>query len=159
MHKITPEMLISFREMLLSEDACDTKLALDILENRNRKDEETQNNFELLKKEIIQNDILFPKYKKEIWVIKAGNEILTMQSGRCSFHNKAGASKSLARHLSLVIKSGENIARWTEEAKKVYYSSYKQALLGKTLKNIFRDAKTLREFLINEKIVEIVKIG
>lgn len=138
MHNITPDMVEAFKEMLISKDGGDSKFALDILENRNKEDKQTEECWNEIKKLIISNDELFPRSKQQTWVIKSEKGSLTMGSGKSSWSSAGNANKALAHQLGKYFNSSTS-----------YF---------KMIKNIFGNVKTFRAFLIDNKIIEVVKV-
>lgn len=94
---ITDEMVTSFAGMIKSNDSGDTRLAVDILNNRDKTNEASEKNFKEISNHIIDNDKLFPTGTR--YVITINNKILTL-SGGTIFHSVGNAKSSLSRHLT-----------------------------------------------------------
>ncbi len=138
-HQITPDMVDSFKRMLLSKDSGDSKIALEILDNRDLEDNQTIQCFDEIKKLIVDNSQIFPRYG-EVWAIMLGDIPLKMTK-TATFRSKKSATLSLAYHLRKMFDWG---------GKENYF---------KTLKTIFTDVKTFQKFLLDNKIIEIKKLG
>lgn len=135
-------MVYNFKRMLLSNDYGDSSLALEILNNRDAEDVETQKCFEEIKKIIIVYDKLCPP-QSEVWVVKVAGTITRLRN-KGAFESKRGASISLTQYLKYVFSRAKN--------------SYNEDPYYKMLGTIFNDYKKFRQFLIDNKIVEFVKL-
>ncbi len=157
-HKITQDLVEGFKNMLLSKDKGDINMALNILKERDRSDQESEDNFKKIGNEIINNESLFSSYAKEVWVAKLNGKILFV-NGEGAFTDKGRCMGFLSRHLTNFLgtsgsASNSRLVRWNPKV-----NSYEpdQALI--TLKNIFGGGKELRDFLVKNNIIEIVNIN
>lgn len=147
---ITNEMLESFKQMLLSNDNGDSTLALSILENRDKTNEESEKNVEIIHKEIIKDNDVFPKYSStEIWIAMIGNRLLRVNE-RHVFETKGDCMSHVSRHLTRKIGTSNNSGRWNNYYNNMYYY--------KMLKQIFKGGKELRDYLVKNNIIQIKRI-
>lgn len=116
---ITQDLVEGFANMIKSEDPGDSILALDILQNRDKNDPESEKHFQDLSK-LICNEALFPLDYSSGWVVKCNGKIMVLKSsyvGRSVFNNMDDAKRSLSAHLTKFIgKSKANSADYTAEA-------------------------------------------
>lgn len=98
--KITSEMVEAFREMILSPDKGDITLALDILDNRDKDDVESEKYFKNISTQIISNDQLFPN--SNMWVVKAMGKPIVIND-KMVFMSKSAAERQLSTHLTKYI--------------------------------------------------------
>lgn len=125
-NKITSEMVEAFREMILSPDKGDITLALDILDNRDKDDAESETNFNNISKQIISNDQLFPS--GGMWVVKAMGKAIVINN-KMVFSTKEAASRQLSTHLTNYIgisnsKLKSNQLREIKRKKEYHQESY-----------------------------------
>lgn len=144
---ITGEMVEYFKDMLLSYDQNDTTFALNIFENRDKANTESEANMELIHKEIIQNETLFPKQVVQVWVAAIGDRVLRV-NGRAVFETKGDCMGHTSRHLTKMIgTSGHNMS---------YYNSSNKYF--KVIKHIFKGGKELRDYLYKNNIIQIKQL-
>lgn len=143
---ITGEMVEHFKDMLLSYDQNDTTFALNILENRDKANTESEANMELIHKEIIQNETLFPKRVVQVWVAAIGDRVLRV-NGRAVFETKGDCMGHTSRHLTKMIG--------TSSSGSMRYSSNKYLQL---IKHIFKGGKELRDYLYKNNIIQIKQL-
>lgn len=133
--KITDEMLGSFMSMFNSNDVGDSKLALDILNNRDIEDTQTNANFEQIKNKIANTQTIFP------WTQYSGHFVIKTYQGKIislaqkSYDSDKSARNGLAYYLRQRMKWGGK--EWV------------------SIKNIFGDYKTLQKFLFDNKIIYV----
>lgn len=140
-HKITEDIVYSFKSMLQSKDKGDINLATDILENRDTDDPETRENFKKILNEILDINQSFLG-REEVWCIKIKDKILRTSSGKSSWTSKANASKALSYHIG-----------------RVYFNKLSFKGRRDMLRHFFKDTKALRKFLEENNSIEIVKLG
>ena len=147
-HLITEEMVQSFQQMLLSQDGNDTMLAMDLLNNRDKKDENSENNFKQLMNTIFNEDAFFPTGK--IYGIEINGRLLKTQKGS-AFDTEAEAKAQLSRHLTSYLGTIHFIGVHVGPGHKKY-------LYFKAMKQIFKSGIGLRNFLIKNNIAKIVRL-
>lgn len=168
-HKITQDLVSSFKNMLMSQDNGDATLALSILDNRDKNDPETEANFKQIGEEIIDNKTLFPI--NEIWVVRMNGKVLWC-NGEGAFTDKSRAMSFASRHLTSYLGTSRDrdVNRhalpgyW--DKKDLSKHPYGEWIIDPnilnyvlSLKHIFKGGKELRDFLIKNKIIEIVNIN
>lgn len=143
MHTIEKEMVDNFKDMLLSVDGGDITLALDILDNRDTTNKESEENYKEILTLIVKDNVLFPN--KPVYVIKIDGRILTT-NGKVAFNSEVDAKRYLSLHLTNIIGSNPT---------KILYNpnSYLMAI-----KRVFGTGINMRNFLVKNNLVEIVKI-
>jgi hypothetical protein len=143
MHIIEEEMVNNFRDMLLSVDKGDISIALDILDNRDTTNKESEENYKEILTLIVKDNVLFPN--QPCFVIKIQGRILTA-NGKVAFNSEADAKRYLSLHLTNIIGSNPT---------KIIYNPnpYLHAI-----KRIFGTGINMRNFLVKNNLVEIVKI-
>lgn len=94
-------MIDGFKDILLSKDTGDVHIAVEIMDNRDTDNKESEANFKTLKSLIISNEKLFPKNSAR-WVIKCGKEYLTIK-GKLGYNSKRQAEYALSSHLTAII--------------------------------------------------------
>lgn len=90
-------MVESFQQMIMSPDKSDIQFAMDILDNRDKDDIESEKNFKAISTNIVSNDLLFPKDKS--WIIRANGNIMVV-NGKAAFRSQTDAESTLSRHLT-----------------------------------------------------------
>jgi hypothetical protein len=143
MHIIENEMVDNFKDMLLSIDGGDITLALDILDNRNTTNKESEENYKEILTLIVKDNVLFPN--KPCFVIKIQGRILTANH-KVAFNSEADAKRYLSLHLTKII--GSNPTKQT-------YSPNPYLM---AIKRVFKTGINMRNFLVKNNLVEIVKI-
>lgn len=113
---ITDEMVTSFAGMIKSNDVGDARLAVDILNNRDKTDTTSEKNFNSIANQIIDNDKLFPTGPR--YIITVGDKILTLHNGTI-FHSHSDAKSSLSRHLTNFLGKSAKKFQLTEKERKV----------------------------------------
>lgn len=141
MNIIEKEMVDNFKNMLLSVDGGDITLALDILDNRDVTNKESEENYKEILTLIVKDNVLFPN--QPCFVIKIQGRILTA-NGKVAFNSEADAKRYLSLHLTNIIGSNPT---------KLIYNPYLMAI-----KRIFGTGINMRNFLVKNNLVEIVKI-
>jgi hypothetical protein len=144
MHIIENEMVDNFKDMLLSVDGGDITLALDILNNRDTTNKESEENYNEILTLIFKDNILFPN--KPVYVIKIDGRILTANR-KVAFNSEADAKRYLSLHLTNIIGSTPT------DLKRIFADPYLN-----TIKRIFGTGINMRNFLVKNNLVEIVKI-
>lgn len=147
-HKITEDMLDSLAGMIKNGDKGDLDLGIDILEQRDITDKTSEANFKSLMGMIVSEDKLFPK--REMWVIKAGGRILDVD--KVVFKTRKKAEEFLSRHLTDWIgTNSQKLTGWRASG---------DSLLRYTqlIKKMFKGGLEMRNFLVKNNIVEIVRI-
>jgi len=179
---ITDDMLESFVDMLKSPDADTGKLAISVLENRDKSNVESEKNFMSLRYAIISNEICFPKESR--YVIKCDDRTLIV-NGRMAFASEKDALRNLSAHFTKLIGTSpkpsfyknyyKKQCRWNrktydENEMKKYVDKHVKAVQESmpyytkdqpyflALKRLFKGGKELRDFLIKENIVQIIKL-
>lgn len=180
---ITEEMVVSFANMLKSKDGGDVKLAQGIMGNRDKSNEESEANFDKIGKMLLDNDRLFPAGPVGLWVIKVGKQVLNLTStNNKSFRTEKQAKSALSRHLTkyigqkqplltrnqkltlkkleadLTFNKNEYIKECEKKNNRIGYYGKSDENYFTAVKSFFRGGKELRDFLLENKIVEIVKI-
>jgi cation transport regulator ChaC len=130
--------------MLLSNSTEDSTLALSILENRDKTNEESERNVEVIHREIIKDNNVFPKVPCEVWVAMIGDRLLYVNR-RNVFQSKGDCMNHVSRHLTSQIGTSGSINKYLDN----YY---------KMLKQIFKGGKELRDHLVKNDIIQIKRI-
>jgi hypothetical protein len=145
-HIIESEMVDNFANMLMSEDKGDISLALEILNNRDTESVESEEQYHRLMSLIVKDKELFPS--KSLYVIKIKGRILVTK-GKAIFFSESDAKKYLSLHLTSKIGSNPDILPYRGQA-----SPYLKAI-----KNVFKTGNKMRDFLIQNDLVEIINIA
>ena len=148
-HLITEEMVQSFQQMLLSQDGNDTMLAMDLLNNRDKKDENSENNFKQLMNTIFNEDAFFPTGK--MYGIEINGRLLKTQKGS-AFNTEAEAKAQLSRHLTSYLGTEHSIVEVHVPKSNTKYQYFK------AMKQIFKSGIGLRNFLIKNNIAKVVRL-
>jgi hypothetical protein len=143
MHTIEKEMVDNFKDMLLSVDGGDITLALDILDNRDTTNKESEENYKEILTLIVKDNVLFPN--KPVYVIKIDGRILTT-NGKVAFNSEVDAKRYLSLHLTNIIGSNPT---------KILYNPNSYLI---AIKRVFGTGINMRNFLVKNNLVEIVKI-
>jgi len=147
-HIITEEMIQSFQQMLLSQDGSDTKLAMDILDNRNKKNEDSEGNFKQLMNIIFNEDAFFPT--APIYGIEINGRLLRTKKGS-AFITETEAKAQLSKHLTTYLG--------TEHYLGIHVGlSHPKYQYFKAMKQIFKSGINLRNFLIKNNIAKVVRL-
>ncbi len=145
-HIIEAEMVDNFANMLMSEDKSNSLLAIEILENRDKYDIESEEQYHRLMTLIIKDEELFPS--RSLYIIKIKGRILVTK-GKAIFFSESDAKKYLSLHLTSKIGSKPDILPYRGKA-----SPYL-----KSMKNLFKTGNKMRDFLIENDLVEIAKVA
>jgi hypothetical protein len=148
-HIITEEMIQSFQQMLLSQDGSDTKLAMDILDNRDKKNEDSEGNFKQLMNIIFNEDAFFPT--APMYGIEINGRLLKTHKGS-AFNTEAEAKAQLSRHLTSYLGTEHSIVEVHVPKSNTKYQYFK------AMKQIFKSGIGLRNFLIKNNIAKIVRL-
>jgi hypothetical protein len=148
-HIITEEMVQSFQQMLLSQDGDDTKLAMDLLNNRDKKNENSENNFKQLMNTIFNENAFFPT--APIYGIEINGRLLKTHKGS-AFPTEAEAKAQLSRHLTGYLGTEHSIVEVHVPKSNTKYQYFK------AMKQIFKSGIGLRNFLIKNNIAKIVRL-
>jgi hypothetical protein len=140
---ITDDIVESFEKMMKSTDAGDIQLAMDILDNRNKSNEQSENNFKKLMCLIVDNQEILPT--SSVYGIKINNRFLVVKD-KAGFCSEEQAKKWLSLHLTQYIG--------TESSRNDFKNPYLKAL-----KNIFKSGINMRNFLIKNNIIQIVNLN
>jgi len=141
-HVIDQEMVDVFKDMIMGGNDGDIKLALEILDNRDKTNVESESQYERLMDLIINDEVLFPSHP--LYYLKIKNKVLTVK-GRSVFNSEIEAKKFLSYHLTKMIG--------VEHSFKIIKNPYLKAI-----KEVFKSGIKLRDFLIKNNLVEVVKI-
>ena len=142
-HTIDQEMVDVFKDIIMGGQDGDIKLALEILDNRDTTNPESEKQYDRLMDMIIDDKALFPN--QPLYVLKIKGKLLTVKD-RTVFYSETDAKKFLSYHLTKMIG--------TES------SNYNRARTPylKAVKKVFKSGIKLRDFLIKNKLVEVIKI-
>lgn len=198
--QITDKMVSSFAEMIKSKDAGDTNVAMEILNNRDKTDPVSEDNFLKISSMIIDDDQLFPSYN--MWTIQIGGKTLVLDRGVAVWSSESGAKSALSRHLTKYLGKSPKTYTLTSTDKRFIYNKthpksqyewrnngeeydpnfdtkkYIKDLKEKTskeigqyanywnnnksyfraLKSFFGGGNELRDFLIENKVIQIMKL-
>lgn len=140
---IEKEMVDNFANMILSPDSGNTNMAMEILNNRDKNNKESESQYNRLISLIIKNEELFPS--SDIWVIKIEGKILNVRN--ClAFKTESEAKKWLSYHLTNKIGTEKNEG-WSR-------NRYLKAIRG-----VFKSGIKMRDFLVKNNLVTIEKIS
>ena len=145
---IDKELVEGFVDIITSNDDEGIKMTMDILSNRDDKNIESEKNFMEIMNKIIRDEVLFPQ--TEVWIVKLGGRILTC-GGNSGFVSETDAKRQLSLHLTAMI--GSKSKNYDNGYKRGRFIPYEWAL-----RKIFKSGNNLRNFLIKNKMVEIVSI-
>jgi hypothetical protein len=148
-HVIDNEMVNSFSEMLLGNDSDSINLAMEILDNRDRTDIESEKQYDRLMTMIINDNTLFPN--KKSYILKIKGRLISVKD-RAAFDNEIDAKKWLSLHLTKIIGTEKNTHNI-----ECLKGSKSYAYL-KSIKKIFKSGIKLRDFLIKNNLVQIEEI-
>jgi hypothetical protein len=129
--------------MIMSPDSGNTNMAMEILNNRDKDNKESEAQYNKLMSLIVKDKELFPS--SDIWVIKIKGKILSVRNGP-AFSSEAEAKKWLSWHLT------DRIG--TEGSNRGLNSPYLKAI-----KTIFKSGIKMRDFLVKNNLVSIEKIS
>ena len=146
--KIEKELVDSFVGVITSNDDEGIKMTMDILSNRDEKDKESEGNFMEIMNKIVRDEVLFPK--TEVWVVKLGGRILTCGENS-GFTSETNARRQLSLHLTKLI--GSNSKHYDGDYVRRRFTPYQWAL-----RQVFKSGNNLRNFLVKNKMVEIISI-
>lgn len=145
---IDKELVDGFVDIITSNDDEGIKMTMDILSNRDNKNIESEKNFMEIMNKIVRDEVLFPQ--TEVWIIKLGGRILTC-GGNSGFVSETEARRQLSLHLTKLI--GSKSKHYDSEYRRGRFTPYQWAL-----RKIFKSGNDLRNFLIKNKMIEIVSI-
>lgn len=138
---IDKEMLDSFLNMFNSTDTNDCKLAIDVLNNRNKDDQESENNFNQIKNKIINTQTLFPSIQYSGHFVIKTYEGKIINLAQKSYNSQKSAMRGLEYYLRKAFRwYGNHNVGW------------------KALKFIFGDHKVLQKFLFDNNIIKVVEL-
>lgn len=145
---IDKELVEGFVDIITSNDDEGIKMTMDILSNRDDKNIESEKNFMEIMNKIVRDEVLFPQ--TEVWIIKLGGRILTCK-GTSGFVSETEAKRQLSLHLTSLI--GSKSKHYDNDNARKRFTPYRWAL-----RKIFKSGNDLRNFLIKNKMVEIVSV-
>lgn len=145
---IDKELVDGFVDIITSNDDEGIKMTMDILSNRDNKNIESEKNFMEIMNKIVRDEVLFPQ--TEVWIVKLGGRILTC-GGNSGFVSETEARRQLSLHLTKLI--GSKSKHYDSEYRRRRFTPYQWAL-----RKIFKSGNDLRNFLIKNKMIEIVSI-
>jgi len=145
---IDKELVEGFVDIITSNDDEGIKMTMDILSNRDDKNKESEENFMEIMNKIVRDEVLFPQ--TEVWIIKLGGRILTC-GGSSGFVSETDARRQLSLHLTKMI--GSKSSFYDNDYRRGRFTPYQWAL-----RKIFKSGNDLRNFLVKNKMVEIVSI-
>jgi hypothetical protein len=145
---IDKELVDGFVDIITSNDDEGIKMTMDILSNRDNKNIESEKNFMEIMNKIVRDEVLFPQ--TEVWIVKLGGRILTC-GGNSGFVSETEARRQLSLHLTKLI--GSKSKHYDSEYRRGRFTPYQWAL-----RKIFKSGNDLRNFLIKNKMIEIVSI-
>lgn len=145
---IDKELVDGFVDIITSNDDEGIKMTMDILSNRDNKNIESEKNFMEIMNKIVRDEVLFPQ--TEVWIVRLGGRILTC-GGNSGFVSETEARRQLSLHLTKLI--GSKSKHYDSEYRRRRFTPYQWAL-----RKIFKSGNDLRNFLIKNKMIEIVSI-
>lgn len=144
---IEEEMLNTFSNMFLSGEGDNIDLAMGYLDNRDKDNVESEDNFKKLMTMVISNNDFFPT--ESIFIVKIHNKPLIL-NGRASFNSESEAKKHLSLHLTKFLGTKGQKSIKTRYSSSAYFIA---------MKKIFKGGLELRNFLVNNNLVEIVDVS
>lgn len=153
-HIIESEMVDSFSQMLLSSDKQSINLAIEILDNRDKTNEESEIQYDRLMTMIINDNNLFPS--RSLYVIRIKGRLISVKN-RSVFHGEAEAKKWLSYHLSSLIGVENRNPHWYNSSNPRYHTVEYDYL--RAIRNIFKSGIRLRNFLVKNNLIQIEKIS
>ena len=145
---IDKELVDSFVSVITSNDDEGIKMTMDILSNRDEENKESEENFMEIMNKIVRDEVLFPQ--TEVWIVKLGGRILTC-GGNSGFPSETDAKRQLSLHLTKMI--GSKSSFYDNDYRRGRFTPYQWAL-----RKIFKSGNDLRNFLVKNKMVEIVSV-
>ncbi len=164
-HIVTSDMVENFVKMIQSSDSGDGILALEILDNRDKTNQESEDNFDKITNSMMSDSTLFPRTNGNEYVIKMKGKVMIMNSGSLVFDSERGAKMSLNRHFSYHFERVErhiNYLKSLDPNDPNYQRNitwYKVTPFEHTIISVFKDHKALLKFLLDNKIIEIVPLN
>ena len=134
-HQITPDQINNIGRMLLSKDPKDASLALEILKSRDKNDKQTEECFDKIKYALIEDPFIFNS-KFDQYVVRYKDKYIKLVT-KGVWKTKQGASGAITRYIEYN-KGNERLTSLIES---------------------FGSIRKLKEFLIKNKVIEIIKIG
>ena len=160
-HIIESEMVDSFNQMLLSSDKQSINLAVEILDNRDKTNEESEIQYDRLMTMIINGNNLFPNGNnlfpsQNLYVIRIKGRLISVKN-RSVFYTEGEAKKWLSYHLTSLIGVENKIPRWYNSSHPHYQTVTYDYL--RAIRNIFESGIKLRNFLVKNNLVQFEKIS
>lgn len=178
-HKLTLDNVEALSKMFLSQDETDANLAMEIVLNMEKEDEESKKVYKEVALAIAQSPKVFRPAEHDMWVIKVSGQIVPVR-GKITFKYKEQAERAIAAHLNdLIGMNSKGDAAIMDDVTKsmpgkrpvqkelieidpwgrqVFKYEYHWNPYLRALKDTFKSGTVLKTYMYKNNIIEIVNL-